>query len=274
MTTDLLSTSEAALLLGVAPSSVKRWADQGLLPCVRTAGSHRRYDRTALERLVRSQSIAGGQGGSSLDGWIERLVEGRAHETEGALLGERSRLGAWHRVADGLGPVVTEIGRRWESGRLGIAEEHLAAACLARSLARIAEALPRPHDGPNCLLACAEGDEHTLGLSLLEPCVRELGWATVWLGGRTPTREVVRTVDAGWIQLVALSASAASSDETALDAIAEQVGAACRERDVALVLGGSGAWPERPRHGARLRSFSDFHVYVNGLVGVRQGIAP
>lgn len=270
---ELISTLAAARLTGATPSSVKRWADQGLLPCVRTAGGHRRYDRRVLERFIRRRSMPGGGEDALVGEWLDRLLEARAHEVEGALLAARARLGAWHRVADELGPVLTALGRQWETGRITIADEHLAAGCLGRALERIVEALPCRVDGPRCLLACAEGDEHTLGLSLAEVCLRELGWVPLWLGRHTPGTEIVRLVRAGRAQMVALSASAASSDAAALAALAEQTGAASRERGVALVLGGSGAWPEQPRHGVRLRSFCDFHAYVSGLDGVRQGIA-
>ncbi len=270
---ELVSTLEAAHLTGATPSSVKRWADRGLLPCIRTAGGHRRYDRRSLERFVRQRSVPSGAEDALLGAWLARLVEARGHEVEGALLEARARLGAWHRVADELGPVLTALGQRWEAGRITIADEHLAAGCLDRALGRVAEALPARVDGPRCLLACAEGDEHTLGLALTEVCLRELGWVPRWLGRRTPGGELVRLVREGRAQMLALSASAASSDARSLAALAEQTGAACRERGVALVLGGSGAWPEQPRHGVRLRSFSDFHAHVAGLDGARRGIA-
>lgn len=41
--TELLTTREAAERLGVGPTSIKRWADAGLLRAVRTLGGHRRY---------------------------------------------------------------------------------------------------------------------------------------------------------------------------------------------------------------------------------------
>ncbi len=39
----LLTTREAAELLGVGPTTVKRWCDEGKLPALKTAGGHRRY---------------------------------------------------------------------------------------------------------------------------------------------------------------------------------------------------------------------------------------
>lgn len=44
-----LSLSEAAEILGVHPSTVRNWSDQGLLPVYRTGGKHRRYKRAEVE---------------------------------------------------------------------------------------------------------------------------------------------------------------------------------------------------------------------------------
>lgn len=45
-----LGLSETAELLGVHPSTVRAWADQGKLPVHRTAGGHRRFLRSEIER--------------------------------------------------------------------------------------------------------------------------------------------------------------------------------------------------------------------------------
>jgi excisionase family DNA binding protein len=44
--TDWLSLSDASALLGVHPTTLRRWADSGDIPCLRTPGGHRRF-RTA-----------------------------------------------------------------------------------------------------------------------------------------------------------------------------------------------------------------------------------
>jgi excisionase family DNA binding protein len=41
-----LSLSQASALLGVHPTTLRRWADSGNIPCLRTPGGHRRF-RTA-----------------------------------------------------------------------------------------------------------------------------------------------------------------------------------------------------------------------------------
>jgi MerR family transcriptional regulator, light-induced transcriptional regulator len=154
------------------------------------------------------------------------------------------------------------MGNQWKCGRLTIADEHVASDALARALARIGDALPIRLNGPKCLLACAGEDEHTLGLSLAELCLREFGWTPLWLGRRTPVDEVVRLVRGGQVVMVALSASALLGDEQALRATTDEVGSVCKERGVALLLGGTGAWPAQPSFGVRVTSFAAFHDYL------------
>ena len=194
--------------------------------------------------------------------WVELLIGGRRHEVDALLLEARARLGAWYRVADELGSLLTGLGEQWAAGLVTIAEEHLVSDGLTRALGRVGQAIPNREQGPRCVLACAEGDEHTLGLSLAEICLVELGWTPLWLGARTPTEETIRMAENSGARMVAMSASAASSDANRLGRIAAQVGAGCHAHDIDLVLGGEAAWPEMPSHGLRLRSFGAFHEHV------------
>jgi photoactive yellow protein len=49
-----ISTQEAAELLGVGTSSVKRWADDGRLPTIKTPGGHRRFSRRDVKAFGKS----------------------------------------------------------------------------------------------------------------------------------------------------------------------------------------------------------------------------
>jgi excisionase family DNA binding protein len=254
---DLLSTREVARLAGVGPSAIKRWSDAGLLACQKTAGGHRRFARAEVERLVRHQAVGDPREG---DPWVDALLDAR--ETFGIsalLLAERARTGAWHRVAERAGLAVAELGRRWRAGTVSIADEHLASERLARALARAGESIPLSPEAPVALLTCAEEDDHTLGLSLVEVVLREAGWSTRWAGRRTPLIEVERLLGKGDVALLAVSASEASADALGLRRQAEALGRRCRALGVTLVLGGHGAWPERPRHGALVRSLGRLH---------------
>jgi excisionase family DNA binding protein len=49
-----LRSAEVAAILQVSPKTVARWAHQGLLPCQRTLGGHRRYSEPAIRELAAS----------------------------------------------------------------------------------------------------------------------------------------------------------------------------------------------------------------------------
>lgn len=52
-----MNLSETAEVLGVHPSTVRLWADQGRLPVYRTQGGHRRFKRHEVELWSQSQQM-------------------------------------------------------------------------------------------------------------------------------------------------------------------------------------------------------------------------
>src|SRR5689334_2244956 len=101
---ELLSTHDAAALAGVGTTSVKRWADEGVLPCHKTAGGHRRFERAVLERFLREHSVD-----DPTERWVSLLTSAGTYELRAAILDARGRLGSWHRVCDELGPALTAL---------------------------------------------------------------------------------------------------------------------------------------------------------------------
>jgi hypothetical protein len=242
---------------------VKRWAESGALPCSRTAGGHRRFAREDVERFLRAH--APGNAPAERDPWVGALLEpGDPRALEALLLSERARVGAWHRVATTAGAALHALGELWSDGAVTILEEHLASERLARALARVGEAIPLDPGAPRALLACAEGEEHTLGLALAEIVLREAGWATEWAGRRTPIAELRAALSRPGVKMLGVSASVASSDALALRRQAEALGRISRAAGVELVLGGGGAWPDRPRTGVRFEGLEEFHAWAVG----------
>jgi MerR family transcriptional regulator, light-induced transcriptional regulator len=260
----LLSTQDAARLAGVGPTSVKRWADEGLLECRKTAGGHRRFERSVLERFLREH----GAPKEERTPWVDLFLESGSYGLKAALFEARGRLGAWHRVADEVAPAISDLGSRWECGDVSVLDEHVASERISRALAHVSEALPVGERGPTCLLACADGDEHTLGLSLAEICLREAGWSTTWAGRRTPVRDIVAAVERGVFDMVALSASSLSADPRALARQAKLLARSCAAERIPLAVGGSGAWPSELPGAERFASFGPFHAFaVRSLPG-------
>jgi excisionase family DNA binding protein len=57
---DWLTLGQAAKYLGVAPSTIRKWSDQGRLPAFYTPGGHRRYRRRDLDSFVSGSANSSG----------------------------------------------------------------------------------------------------------------------------------------------------------------------------------------------------------------------
>lgn len=260
----LLTSTEAAEYLGASPTSVKRWADEGILLCVKTAGRHRRFTVRDLDsfrqgrmgEVSRPSAVPAAEATPDpFQSWLADLIDGRPYHIQSRLLGRRAELGSWRAVCDEMGPVITALGQAWADGEVSVVQEHLASEALARALARLAETIVLPESAPRALLVALEGEEHTLGLSLVEVALREMGWQSVWAGRKTPLEGLGEALDERNIDLLAVSASIASDDPQYLRWTCDRLAEICRPRSTLLLLGGEGAWPEQPPHGARVKTF-------------------
>ena len=105
-------------------------------------------------------------------------------------------------------PAQVEIGARWRARRLSVAEEHLASEITLREMERLREGFPpRPAAGPRAVLACVEGEPHTIGLRMLADFLLIDGWAIDYLGASVPGADLTEFVARRRPALVALSVS-------------------------------------------------------------------
>lgn len=258
--TSTLTSKEVAQILQVTASSVKRWADEGKLPCFRTPGGHRRFDRSHVEAFRQSHKKADAKT------WhrtlSDLLVEGRQGEAESLLLNKRAELGRWEDVGDHIGLMLHELGIRWAEGDVSICEEHVASECLLRCINRILYLFPRAESAPVCALASAPGDDHVLGLAITELILAEHGWNSMWLGRMCPVETLEEVVKLPNVQMLALSGSVFSSLPSALGDIVRQLGPLCMAHNTQLVLGGHASWPENVFELVRFKAFSDFGRFL------------
>jgi excisionase family DNA binding protein len=258
MASELLSTNEAAAVLKVGASTVKRWADEGRLQCVKTAGGHRRFRRNDVAEML-SNGLA-----SDAEIDVQQVLDDdEGHATLALLYKMRSRYGAWWVVAERVADFLREVGDGWEAGKISIAEEHTISERLMRALSAACQALPAAVDAPLCLFVMVEGDDHTLGLRLAELVAKEVGWRSRWVGRNTPLGELEEIIASKSIHAVAASASLFSTDAAVLKEQASSLEAMAQAAAVPLALGGDGAWPENASYGTRVRSFEEFRNLLN-----------
>src|SRR3954466_1734512 len=52
-----MTLQAAAATLDISPSRLRRWADEGRIPAIRTAGGHRRFPLEAVRRLAAERGV-------------------------------------------------------------------------------------------------------------------------------------------------------------------------------------------------------------------------
>ena len=108
-----------------------------------------------------------------------------------------------------LQPALYEIGRRWEEAEISIAQEHLATATTQSLMARLAERLDAGTDrrGRTRLVACAEGELHSLGGRMVADFLDADGWDVLFVGALSPVGALAEMAAERGVDVVALSAS-------------------------------------------------------------------
>ncbi len=258
MSSDLLSTNEAAAMLSVGASTVKRWADEGRLECVKTAGGHRRFPRHAVAAMLDATASAESEEISTK----QLLADNDGHATLALLYQLRSKYGAWWVVAEHVANYLRTLGEAWAEGKVSIVEEHTISERILRAIAAACQAIPTSGVPRTCLFVMVEGDDHTLGLRLAELVAREAGWQSRWVGRKTPLEELPALLAGGQIHAVAASASSFSSNEIALAGQAKILAEMTSAASLPLALGGDGSWPVSPAYGSRVTGFEDFRAFL------------
>jgi excisionase family DNA binding protein len=253
-----VSAGEAARRLGVAPITIQRWVDSGILHAERTPGGHRRIYVTELRRLI-AQSRSTELGGP-LAGWLDVLIAGDPRRVRSVLVTARQNLGSWAAVADQVASAIAELGRQWEAGACQIFEEHGVTETLRRSVALCAAELSYAPDAPLAVLFTVEGERHTLGLTLGELVLIEAGWRSFWIGEGPPPDELQLIVDKLKPDLLVVSASSVRSAK-AIARYQRELSQVTAKNHLALCAAGSGAWSPQPTV-QRLVTFEDFRAFL------------
>ena len=107
-------------------------------------------------------------------------------------------------------PVLNEqIGNSWASGRLAVHQEHLYSEEISRLLRSAIGNLPAGNQPPCVLLTTLSGEEHGLGLLMVEGMLAPEGARCISLGLQTPIEEIAMAASAHEIDVLVLSFSVA-----------------------------------------------------------------
>ncbi len=205
----LLKTRDVAKVLGVSPSTVKRWVDSGALPAARTVGKHRLVKISEARDLARRyalpfRDLAVFQDDDPADSkarlirWNEELadalVDGNEEQARTLILSFQSRFQDASRLADELvGPVMKRIGSDWKAGALGVHHEHVATRIVESILLELVKAarfanLERKDSiqRPLAIGASPGRSPYTLAGLFCELILLETGWRVCNFGCNLP----------------------------------------------------------------------------------------
>ncbi len=108
------------------------------------------------------------------------------------------------------------VGNAWEDGTLGVHEEHLYTEQVNNQLRTAIAALPAaPATSARALLTTTPGEQHGLGLLMVEAILRQEGFIVISLGTETPLEDIARAATTHQTEVVALSFSTAFVREQA-----------------------------------------------------------
>lgn len=141
-----------------------------------------------------------------------------------------------------LAPTARRLGDMWSDDRCSFADVTLALARLQQLVRELGSVMPlrataRPGDAPRVMLAPLPGEQHVLGLVMLEETFRAAGWI-VWLETGANQRALVQLVSRAGFDVIGLTAAS----EGFLDRAPQLIAAlrkASRNQNVRVMLGGA-----------------------------------
>lgn len=213
-----MSTQEVAGLLAVTETTVKRWSDDGLIPCLKSPGGHRKFRLPDLIEFaekhgyklsesimppVKKEQMESIQFAIHTQNYykISQLLFDEALHDDPEALYRLLHYLSKHNVklstlADEiLRPLMVRIGDLWVKGKLRVDQEHRASRAVMQAITRLSPQLhKKPPLGRTAICACPEGDHHEIGLLSLSFALQAEGFDIVLIGSDTPTDVLVTAI--------------------------------------------------------------------------------
>lgn len=127
--------------------------------------------------------------------YLERALQGASHEAARVALDLLdSGVPESAVIGDLLAPAQQEVGDRWQSNELTVADEHLATGVAEVALHALAGTVTAPATAGFVVVACAEGDWHSIAAHMYAEQLRDRGFAVAFLGASTPADHVASFV--------------------------------------------------------------------------------
>ena len=272
-----LSPKDLAEAVGLSESSLKRWADSGLIQVTRTAGGHRRILMSEAVRYIRSSGLPivnaralGLRELDSLDGMtlsrdlavdqplIDAIVAGDAERVKGLTVSAYVCGRSVSEICDGpITRAMHQVGELWQHGTSGIAVEHRANEVCVSALHHLRTLFPAPEPGaPVATGGTPPGDPYVLPSLMTATVLASEGWSDRSLGVDLPLESIGTSARDAGAKLVWLSLSVDTVAEKMADAIVN-LAKELEASNARLALGG------RALIGRRISAISNLAILSN-----------
>lgn len=147
-------------------------------------------------------------------------------------VGRHGVVWSWEQV---LVPVLVSIGRRWQDTGEGIEVEHLASESIKAAMTGVAMRLRAPVNARPVLLACTDGETHSLPLFVAAAALSERRVSARVLGARVPHEALLAAIRRAGPAAVLVWAQVVEAQRAVL-------GGLCTVRPTPLVLTAGPGW--------------------------------
>ena len=117
-------------------------------------------------------------------------------------------------ILDVIGPVISDVGQKWEDGEISVATEHLGTNYLRQRLLMWMVSGPPPRAINPVVLACGPDEWHEGGLLILGALLRRRRWPVAYLGQAVPLPDLAtftRDLNPSMILLIAMTENSAAA---------------------------------------------------------------
>ena len=108
-------------------------------------------------------------------------------------------------LQDVVGPILVEVGDRWESGTLRIAHEHACSSVMRGLLFALMRLYPAQDAKRRVVVATPARENHELGALMVAMLAAMHGWSVLYLGPDLPPEEIAYAVTSTEAELLMLS---------------------------------------------------------------------
>ncbi len=281
------NSEEAARILNVNVSSIKRWTEDGTLECVKTAGGHRKFTMQHLAKFLEQHKTKTSRANLfPIESEQDLEINTRILKADFPFLidyvSEQSRLCQRDRVLrvfNGLylaqhplyeiydqlvTPVLQMTGDLWAQGKLSIIEEHFSTQTIRDCLIRLQGIIQIPSEKVGTAFCLIMSQElHDVAIKMVDHVLELKGYKVLFSGQMTPSMKIEKIFELYHPDRVYIS-STLVTDVNLVQAEFDKICYIAQAHGARVFVGGQGFNQIDFSHPAvekRLNAFED--VYLN-----------